>query len=162
MAAWLPGPGDPPGMRLAAERAARYLAAAARGYGLPEQAPWEAAAAALGAERARVDADLPLEGHGPLPPLPAPKVRPHLAPKGQHERSAQAVLHLSLNDQQGRWRPSADMHMQASSFMGPGRCTSTRRRRSPGRCMPAQTGLCTLGRACRKRLAPSAAAQEIG
>ena len=66
-------------MRLAAERTARYVAAAARGYGLPEQAPWEAAAAALGAERGRVDADLPLEGHGALPPLPAPKVRPSLA-----------------------------------------------------------------------------------
>ena len=91
----LSGPGDPPGMRLAAERAARYVAAAARGYGLPEQAPWEAAAAALGAERGRVDADLPLEGHGALPPLPAPKVRPSLASGISMGCSALAIPHLS-------------------------------------------------------------------
>ena len=77
LASWLPGPGDLPGMRLAAERTAHYVTAAARGYGLPKQPPWEAAAAVLGAERGRVDTDLPLEGHGPLPPLPAPRVHPN-------------------------------------------------------------------------------------
>lgn len=61
-------------MRLAADRTARHLTAMHRGYGLPEQPPWTTVGAALGTERGRIDADLPLEGHGPLPPLPVPQV----------------------------------------------------------------------------------------
>jgi len=72
--------GELPGMRLAAERTAAYLAAARTRAGAPEAPPWAAAAAALGAERGRADADLPLEGHGPLPALPAARVRAALYP----------------------------------------------------------------------------------
>jgi hypothetical protein len=67
-------------MRLAAERTAAYLAAARTRAGALEAPPWAAAAAALGAERGRADADLPLEGHGPLPALPAARVRAALRP----------------------------------------------------------------------------------
>ena len=61
-------------MRLAAERTAAYLTAARPRAGAPASPPWAAAAAAPGAERGRADADLPLEGHGPLPALPAARV----------------------------------------------------------------------------------------
>ncbi|KAK9845259.1 hypothetical protein WJX81_001554 [Elliptochloris bilobata] len=63
-----------PRARLRAARGARPQATIDVPTAQALQAPWAAAAAALGAERGRTDADLPLEGHGPLPPLPVPKV----------------------------------------------------------------------------------------
>jgi hypothetical protein len=60
--------GDMPGMRMGAERIVRCVTAIFNGYGLPEIAPWAAAAARLGGRRGRVDAG-GWEESG-VPPLP--------------------------------------------------------------------------------------------